>query len=39
MIFAGTPATIAFFGTSCVTTEPAPIVELSPIFTSSTIQQ
>ena len=38
MTLAGTPATVAPSGTSLVTTAPAPILELFPIWTSSTIQ-
>jgi len=34
MILAGTPPTITLDGISLVTTAPAPIMELSPIFTS-----
>jgi hypothetical protein len=37
MIFAGTPATIASAGTSCVTTTPAPISARSPIVTPARI--
>ena len=33
IIFAGFPATTQFLGISFVTTEPAPITELSPIVT------
>lgn len=36
--FAGTPAAVILAGISLVTTAPAPIVTLFPIFTFSTIE-
>lgn len=38
MTVAGTPAAVTFCGMSLITTAPAPIVELEPMETFSTVQ-